>query len=117
MTPLKNGGIDESYGLLSPRGTSFELHVPEQSQNFGTQPPSFEPADVSSPIKTQFPKDVFDSADDTTEPEVLSPRAEEFHMSPSADPNRRNVSAHMSFAYRPLPKPTKYCRTASDLGL
>lgn len=38
--------------------------------------------DVTSPVKTEFPKDMFDRADDALTEESTSPRAAEFHMTP-----------------------------------
>lgn len=74
-------GIDESFGLLSPRATSFNIQDPPR-QSLDNDLPSFNMSEVSSPIKTQFPKDVFGSSNDVEEHNVVSPRAEEFHMAP-----------------------------------
>ena len=38
--------------------------------------------DAASPIKTEFPKDMFGSASDALDEDVTSPRAIEFHMTP-----------------------------------
>jgi tyrosine-protein phosphatase len=82
MTGMKQDGIDESFGLLSPRAATFDLGPSPQSLTFGHGISSFEPSDIASPIATQFPKDIFGKADDTDEDDLASPRAEEFHMSP-----------------------------------
>lgn len=80
MTGLKQGNIDESYGMFSPTATSFNIQ--------GSSPPRFDNAassetpDITSPIRTQFPKDLFGRDDEIDDDEMLSPRAEEFHMSP-----------------------------------
>ncbi|KAH7402298.1 hypothetical protein DE146DRAFT_610174 [Phaeosphaeria sp. MPI-PUGE-AT-0046c] len=81
MTSFNHTGIDESYDMLSPRATSFDLSPPSKPQTFGS---SFEPADIASPITTQFPKDVFGKSEESTDEDLMSPRAEEFHMSPFA---------------------------------
>jgi tyrosine-protein phosphatase len=82
MTGLKDNGIDESYGLLSPRATSFDLSGPPQPPVFGSSIASFDPSDVASPITTQFPKDIFGKSDDVDEEDLALERAEEFHMAP-----------------------------------
>jgi tyrosine-protein phosphatase len=82
MTGLDNVGIDESYHMLSPRTTSFDLSGPSHPPVFGSSFGSFQPSDIASPIKTQFPKDVFGTSDDSDDRDMLSPRGEEFHMAP-----------------------------------
>jgi tyrosine-protein phosphatase len=81
MTGLNHSGIDESYGMLSPRATTFDLSAPPRSPAFGSSISPYEPNEVTSPITTQFPRDVFGKSDEDEE-EVMSPRAEEFHMAP-----------------------------------
>jgi tyrosine-protein phosphatase len=85
MTGLRNDSIDESYGLLSPRATHFDLDAPPPAPTFaptfGSTFPSFEASDIASPVTTQFPKDVF-GKEETDDDAILSPRAEEFHMAP-----------------------------------
>jgi tyrosine-protein phosphatase len=41
-----------------------------------------EPIDVASPIRTEFPKDMFGTASDALDEDITSPRATEFHMTP-----------------------------------
>jgi tyrosine-protein phosphatase len=82
MTGLDNVGIDESYDMLSPRATSFDLSGPPRPPVFGSSFGSFQPSDIASPIKTQFPKDVFDKSNVSDEKDLVSPRADEFHMAP-----------------------------------
>jgi tyrosine-protein phosphatase len=79
MAPLNHNGIDESYGLLSPRATSFDLSQPPK---FGSSIATYDASDVASPVATQFPKDIFGKTDEEQDEEPMSPRAEEFHMSP-----------------------------------
>lgn len=77
MTGLNHDGIDESFGMLSPRATTFNIQDPPRQsfdQNLGM-------SEISSPIRTQFPTDIFGSSDEP-EDNVLSPRGEEFHMAP-----------------------------------
>lgn len=81
MTGLGNNEIDESYGLLSPRATSFELQRPIQPHDENFERRSLDSPDVISPIRTQFPANIFGGREDTSEDEI-SPRASEFHMTP-----------------------------------
>ncbi|KAL5116417.1 tyrosine/serine/threonine protein phosphatase [Pleosporales sp. CAS-2024a] len=80
--------IDESYGMLSPRATSFKLGESPSPPRFGSSIATFDPtdmaSDVASPTATQFPKDIFGKygVEKDGEPPLMSPRAEEFHMSP-----------------------------------
>jgi tyrosine-protein phosphatase len=57
--------IDSRSGSASDRGNSLP-------QEFN----------VASPIRTEFPKDMFDRAGDSFEDNLTSPRATEFHMTP-----------------------------------
>tara|TARA_R110002003_G_scaffold27_18_gene1471 strand:- start:2187 stop:4706 length:2520 start_codon:yes stop_codon:yes gene_type:complete len=114
MTPLKSGGIDESYGLLSPRATSFGFDEPPKAPSFESTFPSFESAEVASPIATQFPKDIFGKSDDLEKDELMSPRAEEFHMAPfkpdvavDEDPFGLTSPTRFDFAGNPFDRPTQ----------
>lgn len=103
MTGLGQDAIDESYGLLSPRATSFDLQGPPK-RTFDKTDLALDIAEISSPIRTQFPKDIFGKADDTDDDEVLSPRAEEFHMSPfkpevAADEDPFGLTSPTRFEY------------------
>ncbi|KAF2824926.1 hypothetical protein CC86DRAFT_395309 [Ophiobolus disseminans] len=123
MTPLKNAGIDESYGMLSPRATCFDLDVPPPAPTFGSNFgsfPSFESSAGASPVAMQFPDDVFDKTDETKD-EVLSPRAEEFHMSPvilqvaeDEDPFGLTSPTRFDFAGNPFDRPTMTLTQASE---
>lgn len=75
MTGLNTDSVDESFGLLSPRATSFDLTRPLQRDE------SVEAPEITSPVATHFPKDIFGSTDPLEE-ELKSPRATEFHMTP-----------------------------------
>jgi tyrosine-protein phosphatase len=79
MTGLKDETIDESFGLLSPRATSFDpVSLPAAGSSI--HPP--ETSEVASPITSQFPKDIFGKQDIADDDGVTSPLAEEFHMAP-----------------------------------
>jgi tyrosine-protein phosphatase len=84
MTPLKHGGVDDDqYGLLSPRGTGFDLTPPSIAPHdnaLGNR--SSQSFDVSSPISTKFPDNIFSQKNDVLDFEMTSPRAAEFHMTP-----------------------------------
>ncbi|KAF2114481.1 dual specificity phosphatase [Lophiotrema nucula] len=84
MTGLNTGEIDDSFGLLSPRATSFDLEprpVAHPASSSGNR--SSRDFDVSSPTITEFPKDVFSvNATNAPNDELASPRATEFHMTP-----------------------------------
>jgi tyrosine-protein phosphatase len=66
--PLRAAAPNVEVGPLTPDSN------PEvaQSQDF----------DVASPIKTEFPKDMFGTASDVLDEDLTSPRATEFHMTP-----------------------------------
>ncbi|KAF2024257.1 hypothetical protein EK21DRAFT_79117 [Setomelanomma holmii] len=113
MTPLKSDGIDESYGLLSPRATSFGFDEPPAAPTFGSTFPSFESAEVASPIATQFPKDIFGKSDIQGNDDLMSPRAEEFHMSPfkpdvavDEDPFGLTSPTRFDFTGNPFDRPS-----------
>jgi tyrosine-protein phosphatase len=83
MTPLKPGEMDDSYGLLSPRGTSFDLELSSAAQQQSWPADrSSQDFEVSSPIATEFPKDPFARVNDAVDNGLQSPRAAEFHMTP-----------------------------------
>jgi tyrosine-protein phosphatase len=116
MTGIKNEGIDESFGLRSPRSTTFDIDgpppAPTFAPTFGSTFPSFESDEVASPIATQFPKDVFGKAEETEEDDVMSPRAEEFHMSPfkpdvtlDEDPFGLTSPSRLEFHANPYDRP------------
>jgi tyrosine-protein phosphatase len=81
MTGSEHNGINDSYSP-APRDTSFKLSGPPNAPKFGFNMSSFEPADISSPIRTQFSNDIFDKPSEQDKEEVVSPRAEQFHMAP-----------------------------------
>jgi tyrosine-protein phosphatase len=70
---------ERSFGPLSPRATSFELGQPPSQASHSNDHVAPE---VTSPIATQFPKDIFGSTDASLEDDFKSPRATEFHMTP-----------------------------------
>ncbi|KAF2738746.1 hypothetical protein EJ04DRAFT_428427 [Polyplosphaeria fusca] len=83
MTGLGHGGVDESFGVLSPRAANFDF-----GPRPATQPSSSvtdrrsQDFDVTSPTMTEFPKDMFPPARDALDEELTSPRSAEFHMTP-----------------------------------
>ncbi|KAJ4362076.1 tyrosine/serine/threonine protein phosphatase [Neocucurbitaria cava] len=112
MTPLKSDGIDESFGLLSPRATSFELSRPGEPQTSIAADMTPEIPEITSPIRTQFPKDLFGSRDDVVDDELRSPRATEFHMTPlkprveDDDPFGLTSPTRTEFPGNPFGKPS-----------
>ncbi|CAO2653087.1 Nn.00g024980.m01.CDS01 [Neocucurbitaria sp. VM-36] len=115
MTGLNKDGIDESYGLLSPRATSFELSRSAEPQTSVAVDLSSEPPEIASPIRTQFPKDLFgskDDKDDVLDDELRSPRATEFHMTPlkprlaDDDPFGLTSPTRTEFPGNPFDKPS-----------
>ncbi|KAF1842856.1 uncharacterized protein K460DRAFT_356665 [Cucurbitaria berberidis CBS 394.84] len=111
MTSLSTSGIDESYGLLSPRATSFEQSGSGQPQNSTIDDLDLEP-EITSPVATHFPKDIFGSADDVLDDELKSPRAMEFHMTPlkpriaDDDPFGLTSPTRAEFPGNPFDKPS-----------
>lgn len=116
MAGLKSGSNDDSYGMLSPRATSFDIDgpppAPTFAPTFGSTFPSFESTEIASPIATQFPKDIFGKTEETDDDEVMSPRAEEFHMAPfkpdvtvDEDPFGLTSPSRLEFHANPYDRP------------
>lgn len=104
MTPVKQDDFDESFGLLSPKGASFNLPSLRKQQpseeprgpgfNFGPSAKFIPPQDHSneagshrsfdlvSPTTTEFPRDFTTNEEGPMALEVASPRSVEFHMTP-----------------------------------
>ncbi|KAF2249554.1 hypothetical protein BU26DRAFT_551234 [Trematosphaeria pertusa] len=82
MAALNQGEIDDSYGLLSPRATGFTLSLQPAAPSFAPGNRSSQDYDLTSPIKTEFPKDMWAPSDNMLDAEMASPRAAEFHMTP-----------------------------------
>ncbi|KAH7135684.1 hypothetical protein B0J11DRAFT_166667 [Dendryphion nanum] len=78
MTGYNNTTMGDSFGLLSPRATSFEFSRSPSSAGSRLS----EDFDVASPTATEFPKDPFAIRKDVVDIEITSPRATEFHMTP-----------------------------------
>jgi tyrosine-protein phosphatase len=78
---LDRDNNERSFAPLSPRATSFELgqSAPPQASHSDDRVGAPE---ITSPIATQFPKDIFGSTDASLEDQLKSPRATEFHMTP-----------------------------------
>lgn len=70
---LNHSGFNDSSDLMSPRTGSF---------NISQIPQITESSDITSPIKTSFPNDIFGSRDHAPSDELRSPRSTEFHMTP-----------------------------------
>lgn len=68
-----NGASHSPLSTQAPRSIeSFSIPGDTSSQDF----------DITSPVKTEFPKDIFGGTNDLLEEELTSPRATEFHMTP-----------------------------------
>jgi tyrosine-protein phosphatase len=78
---LGKDNSERSFAPLSPRATSFELGQSASLQASHSDDRVGAP-EITSPIATQFPKDIFGNTDATLEDELKSPRATEFHMTP-----------------------------------
>ncbi|KAF2009170.1 hypothetical protein BU24DRAFT_401833 [Aaosphaeria arxii CBS 175.79] len=84
MSPRSTGfqlagfSMVEPDGLMSPRATAFDLPPAPVATN---DEPSHH-FDVISPIKTEFPKDMFPPTTSAAETDVASPRSTDFHMTP-----------------------------------
>ena len=77
--------------LMSPRTFEFPAHIrdpPSPKSSEPAQRHSFwrrdgpEELDILSPTASGFPKDIFPADDDSSSEGLVSPRAEEFHMTP-----------------------------------
>lgn len=108
MAPLKQGNIDDSYNLLSPTATSFDLK-PSTDHRTISESQSFEDFTVTSPIATEFPKDPFARVEDVDDNTMMSPRAAEFHMTPL----KPSVADEDPFG---LTSPTRFEFPSSYLG-
>jgi tyrosine-protein phosphatase len=99
--------------LRSPRTTSFELSRPSPPHSSGIHEQFAASREVTSPIATQFPKDIFGSADTTFDDELKSPRATEFHMTPlkprvaDEDPFGLTSPTRSEFASNPFDRPNQ----------
>jgi tyrosine-protein phosphatase len=104
MTGLDADGIDESFGLLSPRTTSFDS---SKSSSHGDRA---EVPEITSPVKTHFPKDIFGGNDDGLDDELKSPRATEFHMTPlkprTADDDPFGLTSPTRGDFNPFDRPS-----------
>jgi tyrosine-protein phosphatase len=74
---------NRSNPRLSPRTTSLNLAPIEVTpQTSDSEDPPAQQLELTSPIVTEFPKDIFPSCNNALEAELTSPRAVEFHMTP-----------------------------------
>ncbi|KAF2805137.1 uncharacterized protein BDZ99DRAFT_466786 [Mytilinidion resinicola] len=82
MTPFKHDDFDDTYGLTSPKATSFTFGAPPTLPQFGQSPNQMSnpPADLVSPRTAEFPRSTFE--DEPRNLDVTSPRSAEFHMTP-----------------------------------
>lgn len=76
MTGFNTNAVGDSFGLLSPKATSFDFSRSPSSAGSRLS----DDFDVTSPTTTEFPKDPFARRNDAIEIEISSPRATEFHM-------------------------------------
>ncbi|KAF1919041.1 hypothetical protein BDU57DRAFT_554405 [Ampelomyces quisqualis] len=113
MTGFNHSEGNETYGMLSARATSLDLNGPAPAPVSGSSCPSFDPTEVTSPTATQFSNDIFGKSEDPDDRELISPRAEEFHMSPFApevaadeDPFGLTSPTRFDFPGNPFDRPT-----------
>ncbi|KAF1834439.1 hypothetical protein BDW02DRAFT_498424 [Decorospora gaudefroyi] len=94
--------LDKSAPPMSPRASEFHMA--------GLNSESVAPPEISSPIATQFPKDIFGSTDDTSGDELKSPRATEFHMTPLkpriADEDPFGLTSPTRTEFNPFDRPS-----------
>jgi tyrosine-protein phosphatase len=109
MPDVTQDDDDKSHGPLSPHGTSFHLKQPVPRQDYHSND-NVESSEIASPVKTQFPKDVFTSDNDRLDEELKSPRATEFHMTPLkprlADEDPFGLTSPTRAGFNPFDRPS-----------
>ncbi|KAF2503337.1 hypothetical protein BU16DRAFT_37273 [Lophium mytilinum] len=107
MTPLKNDDFDDTYGLTSPKASSFTFGPSPALLPFGQSAnPAPNPlADLISPKTAEFPRSTLN--DESSNPEVTSPRSSEFHMTPlkprDADDDSFGLTSPRTFEFSANP--------------
>jgi tyrosine-protein phosphatase len=121
MTGFNHSEVNDSYGMLSPRATSFDISEPPRAPTFGSSFSPFGSTEVASPVTTQFPKDIFGKSAEVDGEELMSPRAEEFHMSPFApqiaadeDPFGLTSPTRFDVPGNPLDRPSLHITQESE---
>ncbi|CAI6333213.1 unnamed protein product [Periconia digitata] len=72
---------EASTELFSPLASTFNLERPPPGSGTSDGHLPSDDFEVTSPVRTEFPSDMFGSADDAKN-DLTSPRAAEFHMTP-----------------------------------
>ncbi|KAF1958266.1 hypothetical protein CC80DRAFT_534052 [Byssothecium circinans] len=82
MAGLRHDNVEQSFGMFSPRASTLNLDSPSLGMHsFPRDREDSQDFEVTSPVRTEFPSDIFGRASDTEE-SITSPRASEFHMTP-----------------------------------
>lgn len=106
---LDRDSKERFFAPLSPRATSFELGQPAPSQA-SHHDDRHEVPKVTSPLASDFPKDVFGNTDASLEDELKSPRATEFHMTPlkprMADEDPFGLTSPTRADFNPFDRPS-----------
>lgn len=106
---LDRDSKERFFAPLSPRATSFELGQPAPSQA-SHHDDRHEVPKVTSPLASDFPKDVFGNTDPSLEDELKSPRATEFHMTPlkprMADEDPFGLTSPTRADFNPFDRPS-----------
>ncbi|EDU39650.1 dual-specificity MAP kinase phosphatase-) [Pyrenophora tritici-repentis Pt-1C-BFP] len=87
------------------------LMSPRVSEFFASNSNHAEPPEITSPITTSFPKDVFGSTGGTLDEDLKSPRATEFHMTPlkprpAADEDPFGLTSPTRADFNPFDRPS-----------
>jgi tyrosine-protein phosphatase len=82
MAGVKHDNNKTSFGMFSPRTSTFNIEPPSLGTNsFFPRDRSSQDYEVTSPVRTEFPSDMFGPANEVDE-DITSPRGVEFHMTP-----------------------------------
>lgn len=108
MTALNHEQSHNSIPLQSPGTTSFDLSpsraTPQASELTDQSSRQFA---LTSPVITEFPKDIFPPSSDALDAELTSPRATEFHMTPLkprlADADPFGLTSPRQFEFPSIP--------------
>lgn len=104
---LHENDRSKPYGSPYDRSSSSSFGTPPMASEIAHQDRFAQSSDVTSPIRTEFPTDVFGRANDAVEQELTSPRATEFHMTPLkprvADEDPFGLASPRRFEFPPDP--------------
>jgi tyrosine-protein phosphatase len=83
LGPVHNEPVQWS-ATLPLRAATLPLHAATSNSEASVMASEsdVESVDVASPIRTEFPEDMFGTASDALDEDITSPRATEFHMTP-----------------------------------